>query len=593
MPVYSLYSLVWSALTFSLGLFVTTRSPLAEVNKLIGRIFFAISWWCLSEFMWNNAATPAAAIRWLNLGAIGYLFLGGVYLHAMFAFVRDVEFLHRRSVLAWLYSLPVALLLLIPLGVPLYEKVERVSWGWAYRPAPIYGLFLLHLMACFAIGTRINLRLVRRARLSWERKQGRHIFLATLVPLSVGFVTDALLPYFGVQVYRLGTTTATVMAGVFIYATFRYRFLLITPESVAAEVLSTVPESVFLVDLEGSMRPMNEAAASLVRCHTMFPRELHLEEVFERDCKNPAGGVITAEDLRNVRDADMVLRGEAEGIPVSLSTSSLLDRQGRITGLVAVLRDVRELRRLQEQLVQSEKMAAVGHLAAGIAHEINNPMTYISTNLRKLREQVDVLRRELPRISADRKESGLGERLEEMREILEETAEGAGRIREIVQNVREFSHGGGGKPVPVDLNAEIEGALRIANGEIKSRAEVRRELSEMPTILACRSELQQVFVNLLVNAAQAFKTHGSITVRSLVEGGRGVAEIEDDGPGIDPDVLPYIFDPFFTTKDVGKGTGLGLTISYQLLLQMDGQISVRSAGRRGTIFRVELPLALP
>jgi two-component system NtrC family sensor kinase len=131
----------------------------------------------------------------------------------------------------------------------------------------------------------------------------------------------------------------------------------------------------------------------------------------------------------------------------------------------------------------------------------------------------------------------------------------------------------------------------MASAEIKARSNVRRELSEIPPVLACRSEIQQVLVNLLVNAAQAFEASGTITVRSFTQDGRGVAEVEDDGPGVDPEVLPYIFDPFFTTKEVGKGTGLGLTISYQLLQRMGGRISVRSAERGGTIFRVELPLA--
>jgi PAS domain S-box-containing protein len=589
--LHMLTSLIWSSLSFNLGLFLSTRSPRAEVSRLIGRLFFAISWWALAEFMWDNAGTPELALRWLHLGAIGYLFLGGLYLHVMLAFRGDAALLRRRDVLAWLYLPPAALLALIPLGVPLYRKVMPTLWGWAYWPSPIYGLFILHLLVCFAVGARLNLRYVRRARLEWERHQARYLFLAALVPMTLGFLTDAILPFLGIQVYRIGTTAVTIMAGTFIYVMFRYRFLLITPETVAAEVLSTVPESVFLVDLEGSMRPMNAAAASLVGCEVSSPRAIRMDEALEIDPRSHFARKVPPWLLTDVHDVEALLHERGERIPVTLSTSPLLDERRRLTGLVAVVRDVRELRRLQTQLFQSEKMAAVGHLAAGVAHEINNPMTYISSNLRKLREQLEALQKNLPAPSPDPAGDDAHARLDEMLEMVEETAEGTARIREIVQSVREFSHKGGGTPVSLDLNAEIESALRMASAEIKARSNVRRELSEIPPVLACRSEIQQVLVNLLVNAAQAFEASGTITVRSFTQDGRGVAEVEDDGPGVDPEVLPYIFDPFFTTKEVGKGTGLGLTISYQLLQRMGGRISVRSAERGGTIFRVELPLA--
>jgi signal transduction histidine kinase len=188
------------------------------------------------------------------------------------------------------------------------------------------------------------------------------------------------------------------------------------------------------------MRPMNAAAASLVGCEVSSPRAIRMDEALEIDPRSHFARKVPPWLLTDVHDVEALLHERGERIPVTLSTSPLLDERGRLTGLVAVVRDVRELRRLQTQLFQSEKMAAVGHLAAGVAHEINNPMTYISSNLRKLREQLEALQKNLPAPSPDPAGDDAHARLDEMLEMVEETAEGTARIREIVQSVREFSH---------------------------------------------------------------------------------------------------------------------------------------------------------
>jgi signal transduction histidine kinase len=593
MELHTPLSLIWSVICASLGLFIGARDPRASASRALSALFLAISWWSLCEFVWNNAPGPALALRWVHLASPGFLFLGGIYLHFVLAFTRDPHHGPLRT-LAALYAPPAAILAFAWAGAPLFERVTPAPWGWSYWPSPLYAAFLLHLIVCFAIGLRLLWRLLREASSPAERRRARIVFIATIIPIVSGSLTDGVLPMVGVQVFHLGTPTCTLMAALFIYALIRHKRLLLTAEGVAAEVLATIPDAVFLADTSGRLRPMNAAAAALSGREARpgdagAERDLSMDDLIEVPPRRQGGEGGSLALLQDLRETDAVVRS-AGGLrtPVTLNTSALLDEDGGLAGLVIVAHDVRHLRRLQAQLVQSEKMAAVGQLAAGIAHEVNNPMTYLSLNLHKLRDQIDALRAD----AVDGK-AGAEERFDEMLEMLEESAEGAARIREIVHNVREFSHPGGGGPELVDVNAEIEKALRIAQSEIRNAAAVQRDFGQVPPVLGSRSDLRQVLVNLLVNAAQAFDDPGTITVRSRAGEGTVAVEVEDDGPGVNPDALPYIFDPFYTTKEVGRGTGLGLTISYQLVQRMSGRITVRSTPGAGTLFRIELPLATP
>src|SRR3990172_1698085 len=194
-------------------------------------------------------------------------------------------------------------------------------------------------------------------------------------------------------------------------------------------------------------------------------------------------------------------------------------------------------------------------------------MTYLSLNLEKLREQTEALRKvseaqaailretgekepapireAIAQIRAIEKQQPSADRFDEMMEMLDESAEGASRIREIVQNMREFSHRGGTVPEPIDLNREADKAMRLVHKDLGRAGRIRRDLGRVPPVLGSPSELRQVLVNLLLNAAQAIGPAGTITLRTRAGEGGGVVEVEDDGPGVDPDVLPYIFHPFY------------------------------------------------
>ncbi len=263
-----------------------------------------------------------------------------------------------------------------------------------------------------------------------------------------------------------------------------------------------------------------------------------------------------------------------------------------------------ELERLQAQIVHSEKMAGLGQLAAGIAHELNNPAGFVYGNMDLIEECLSRLERvlaiyqrvslppaEAAELEQTKAEIGYDELLPELRSMVADCLEGAERIRDVVQNLRLFSRIDDPESKRVDLHESLDTTLRLLSRYYSSgRVRLVREYGKLPLVDCYAGQLNQVWTNLLVNAAQAITGEGEVRISSRVEGEMVVISIGDTGSGIDPDNLNRIFEPFFTTKPVGEGTGLGLSISYGIIEKHGGSITVESAAGVGTTFSVAIPI---
>ena len=257
----------------------------------------------------------------------------------------------------------------------------------------------------------------------------------------------------------------------------------------------------------------------------------------------------------------------------------------------------------QTQLLQSEKLASIGQLAAGVAHEINNPIGFVNSNLGTLvkyvaglfevigaYESVEADTGMFARVADTRKKVDLPYLKEDIPSLLKESQDGLARVSDIVQSLKEFSHGDDAGWQQADLEAGMESALNLVESEIACKAAIVREYSGLPMIDCIPSEINQVFMNLLLNAFQAIDGKGKITIRTGAQKEEVWLEIEDTGKGIAPEHINRIFDPFFTTKPVGQGTGLGLSLSYGIVQKHNGRIDVKSAPGKGSTFRVWLPV---
>jgi PAS domain S-box-containing protein len=276
-------------------------------------------------------------------------------------------------------------------------------------------------------------------------------------------------------------------------------------------------------------------------------------------------------------------RKDGGELAVSLACTPVLDEQGCYVGVLASARDVTEQKKLMAQLTVSDRMASIGTLAAGVAHEINNPLACVMANLdlaaAELRERAQSL--------------GMIGEFGEVQAELEDAREASDRIRGIVRDLKIFSRSEDDHTGPVDVEQVMESTLRMAWTEIRHRARLVKSFGQTPRVEASEARLGQVFLNLVVNAAQAIPegsaASNEIRISTFTEpGGRVIVEIADTGPGMSREVLGRLFTPFFTTKPIGVGTGLGLSICHRIVSSFGGSIEVTSELGKGTVFRVAL-----
>lgn len=270
-----------------------------------------------------------------------------------------------------------------------------------------------------------------------------------------------------------------------------------------------------------------------------------------------------------------------------------------------------QMKSAQGQMVHQEKMASIGQLAAGVAHEINNPTGFIASNLtslakytKRLSEHIEFLdniihtsgdEENVAAVKQHQKQLKLNFIQDDIADLIEESLEGAQRITKIVQNLKSFSRVDGTDSAVSNLHECLDSALSIGWNEIKYKAEVKKDYQDIPNIYCSAQELNQVFLNLMVNAAQAMpeaegKSLGEIKISTATEESWVVIKISDNGSGIPKEIISRIFEPFFTTKDVGKGTGLGLSICYDIIQKHHGKLSVESELGVGTTFTIKLPI---
>ena len=274
-------------------------------------------------------------------------------------------------------------------------------------------------------------------------------------------------------------------------------------------------------------------------------------------------------------------------LAVSVTASELEDRLGERVGYVLSVRDVRNVVAMRSRLMLSGRLSAVGELAAGIAHEINNPVAYVQANLNQMTFHWQEIRGRLHDAHGDHEADEL---LSDGDELIHDSLAGVKRIAAIVHDVQGFASAGTGERSLVDVIELLESALRLAEHHFGSRAVVERDLADLPLLSCHPDEIKQVFLDLLMNAGKAIGEGGTIHVQTRLEGSHILVRIEDDGCGMAPEMCDRIFDPFFTTER--ESLGLGLSLCYEMVRKHGGDVEVESEVGRGTCFRIRLPVQI-
>jgi signal transduction histidine kinase len=289
---------------------------------------------------------------------------------------------------------------------------------------------------------------------------------------------------------------------------------------------------------------------------------------------------------RLVADDRMLMRTLANQSSIAIENAKAFDEIAKLNETLEARVDERtaELRDTQTQLVQAEKMKSLGQLVAGVAHELNNPIGFVHANLQLLDEYIAKL------LAPGRSEQETSRAREAIAKLLVRSREGTERVKKIVQDLRTFSRMDQAELQDANLNEEIERTLALMEPRFKTAIAVERDFGALPRVRCYPGQLNQVFLNLLMNACDAIGKKGKIRIRTRRSSDGVRLEFHDDGPGIPEEIQRQVFDPFFTTKPVGVGTGLGLSISHGIIERHGGRISVESAPARGTTFLIELPL---
>ena len=384
-------------------------------------------------------------------------------------------------------------------------------------------------------------------------------------------------------------------------------------------VITSISDVLIVADTQGRIQQVNGALENLIGLPAVqitgqplaslfMPEYIDMVEDFTEHIRSGA-----------IHDCEVELSGpDDEGAPIAINCTPRYDHDGRLSGLVITGRPLGELRRAyqdlqetherlrtaQQQLVQSEKMASLGQLVAGVAHELNNPISFVFGNMHALKRYEQRLAKYLDAIHGStgdaerkqlRKDLKIDRLLQDIGPLIEGSLEGAERVGEIVEDLRRFSTPNQQQCQPFDLVRVVKTAADWVTKARRERPDVAVELPDEILVTGYEGYVHQILVNLIQNAADAVEggERRQITISTDVMNGRVSIRVRDSGPGIADDQLLRVFDPFYTTKPVGKGTGLGLYISYNLATeQCHGHLAARNHADGGAEFTLELPLEL-
>jgi PAS domain S-box-containing protein len=377
-------------------------------------------------------------------------------------------------------------------------------------------------------------------------------------------------------------------------------------------IINSMGSGLFTIDKEWRITSFNNAAERITGYKEKEVLGKKCEEVFHSDaCPSECPIEKALKEDTYIHSNDFFIKNkDGRKIPISASTSPLKNESGRIIGGVEVFKDLTELKELQKQLIQADKMAALGQMVSGIAHDINNPTGVIHSNMIALSEYTPVIKnllikyrdliQKLPKektsssssifseIKVYEKQNDIDYILEDLDCLVEESREAAKRITQIVKDLRDFIHIDVGQLQLVDLNQRLDISLKLI--KFNSKISILKEYSRLPMIYCNAQQIDRVFTNIILNAVQALGNKGEIRIQTSHVEEQVRISVWDNGPGIPEDIQSKIFDPFFTTKEAGEGTGLGLSICFKIVSNHGGKIWVKSEPEKGTEFFIELPV---
>jgi len=579
MNIFPVLSLICFVVSWTLGVAVLVRNPKDRANRAFCIFMLFLSVAAFAEFECRILLTPETASIFYDVQSTVWYFIPVLFLNFALIFCRRGRILSTR-----LYR-P---LLLFPAIVFSYlqwttdliyvHQGVRMPWGYSFAPGRLLWIYAVYTLVYFAVALYFIYRFSQETYPGREKKQATIIFGSVVFSLIAGIATDIFMPIAGISAPEMTSVFVTISAGCIAYAIVRYHLMHVTPATVAYNILAAIPDTVVLVDAEGKISETNQAVEQLLgygkdeligrRGGTLLAEEEEEEEE-EALLKDKGLARVFKETVVRGQETTCISKS-GERIPVRISGQVMKDARGNITGIVAVIHDLREERKLRQELIQIEKMSTVGFMAGGIAHELNNPLGVVLGYIQLF----------LSDTSKD------DPRFRDLK-IVESAVH---RCKTIVQNLLSFSRQEKVVLVPVNVAQALQSTLALIGHqmEVNGIKIVQNIQNNLYSVKGDTQQLEQVFINIMVNAQDAMPHGGELTITAENIDRQVRIVFKDTGCGIPPDILSKIFEPFVTTKPPGKGTGLGLSVSYGIIKDHGGNIDIQSKEGVGTTVIITL-----
>jgi len=589
MNLLALIFLITSSICFFLGSWVFFQDTKSTLHRLFILLSIIASYLAFMEFGNLQAKNPNIALLALRLTGLWPIGIALLF-HFVMVVTENSKLLKNKLTYLLMYGPAIAFSALqLTTGLVTGEPIKQ-HWGWIYSMPS--NLLTPALVSGWAIGLAIISIFIcilydLKTADQRKRQQARYVLIGICAPTTISVLSHVLLA--PLQIEIPGLATASFVFGItFVgYAIWRYKLFVLTPAAAAQSIISTMSDALLLVSPRGKILTANKAALSSLgykeneligeSVEILFPEE----ERGKASPKNPMlGQMLKTGSIREIETT--FVTKDTRKLCISLSTYAMQGRDDVPHGIVCIARDITELKRAEEekqrieqQLNLAGRLAAIGELAAGVAHELNNPLAAIQG---------------FSQLLASR--NGLDETTKKDLETIYREAQRAGRI---TQNLLSFARRHKPEKSLISMNDAITKSLDLHSYRMKvNNIELSLELDlGLPKTMADFYQMQQVFVNIINNAEQAMtetSRKGRLCIETKKVGHMIQITFADNGPGIPEQNLKRIFDPFFTTKAVGKGTGLGLSICYGIIREHSGHIYATSKYGEGATFVVEIPI---
>lgn len=578
MPPYVIIPLIACIGACAISSAVIARDPMARRSQIAGAIVACAGIWALCDLLAQVLDNEAVALSLARVSALPILAIAPLALQLLLEQSWELRERYAR-VLPPLW-IGVAGLMLVALLTPaVFSGVAFSRWGWMTQLGGFYYVCFAPALVC-TVTAFASFRTQSRLKQHVSSRVGRVLALITTLLLSVISATEVLAPLLEIAAPRLGALSVTVLGGILWVLTASIGEYIPLPSTFARDMLDNLSDGVALVNREGRIRTVNAAFERFAHRSSQQLSDVSITACF--------GLPIDSIPERGSEFETQLVRADGTSIPVSTTRSDLRNEQGTRLGSVLVVRDLREVARLRRRLVTAGRLAAVGELAAGIVHEVNNPIAYIRSNLNSLykndAEVMDILERELP-------EGSLPTALDEVRHLVGQSLQSCDRVAKVVKDVRGFSHMGSTGPHTNDLNNLLEEVVRIATPQLRDRTTVLRDFGDIPLVECSGQEIRQVFLELILGAARSLEGRGTIRIETFAGNESITIVVEDNGCGYTPEQVETIFDPVLGRGDADAGRDL--CVAYQIVRQHGGEIRMESVPGEGSRVSVHLPIIQP